>query len=725
MATMKRSIVPATFLLILACTLGLYAAGELRVAAVEGSVKVQRSTSHSWEELRRGEKIHDNDIVETFFQTKLILEYGIENMVIVGSNSKALFNITTRDNNGGTDINTTLFGGGMFVKAVRNSHVGIYTAHGVAQLDSGAISSVVEAKSGNTGFQILGGQAEVRNIAQQDSRQFNVGQTTVIRPGKAPTAPLYITYRHVSVLKHFFGDDYIEQELARANIKPTEEKAGERASFSARLDQQRQQAADEGMYKTLFSLNRIYGSIMADQSRDSRAYLPISRPERLFSNKAELALGADLAFANGQVYPAFHLVPSFFFPRFTLGLRVPLARNAGGTFSLNAAGVGGILDKIHHLSLELPGGDSASAVSLREIRDLTVGTGLVVRNFSSRNIYSVLTPLGLTGQFHRENIHVEAFVADLAGPRTGGMHLAFTPGLTYLGAGFTYDADYHTSSFKAADSRFIAWPVPAATVVPDRGTEKANALIYDLNFGFDLVDNYELRTGLLFQFAQKFTDARSDGAAVSLPGFFFEWRWMKAGASFQVETQRMLIGQLHSFYESNRQRLVYYNIDTSYQLTQNNILSRKRAAQGFSLNYAAQLRRGATLEFNYKQDFSTRNPFTETESDSTFRKNDFSFDLAFTLDSTVLGPIAYSRLRLQQEHGGYYPTGGRPFASWGFSTSLEILSKPLFLNLAFETGVHFSYLDLDVNQPARRFNNNIDPGDVLFELFLGIRWGLL
>jgi len=54
----------------------------------------------------------------------------------------------------------------------------------------------------------------------------------MIFPGKEPTAPLYITYKHVSVLKHFFGEDYIISELEAAGIKPTEDKSSRSSLLS-------------------------------------------------------------------------------------------------------------------------------------------------------------------------------------------------------------------------------------------------------------------------------------------------------------------------------------------------------------------------------------------------------------------------------------------------------------------------------------------------------------
>jgi hypothetical protein len=710
------------FLMLLFLASDLAAQLSLQVATLDGSAKIQRSTKRTWDDLAKGDKIYDNDIVETFFQTRMVVNYGSFNVVIMGSNSKALFNISKGADESYTNFNTTLFAGGMLIKAVKKTHVGVFTAHGVAQLDSGAISCIVEAKTGNTGFQMLGGSSEVRNIAQQDARQLGVGQTTVIRPGKAPTAPLYITSRHVVVLKHFFGNEYVDDELRASNIKPTEDKSGERPSFSASAEFEKK-GGDEGMYSSLFKVNKIYGSILADQKTRSRTYEPIVSSGTIFGTKWEVGLRAGMGVANQGVYPAMVIAPAYKSPLVNAGLRLPLVRAFDTPFGITVKGAAGILDKINHIQVRLPG--DSSHVALDNLNHYSLGDGVVVDHFSSANIYSVLRPLGLRVNVNLSDIHIRGFIADVSNGRVGGLHASLTPGLAAFGVGIYYDANQQVTELERDHSRFIAMPQPGENSFRDPGSAKGNARIYELNLGFDLVDTWEARIGLRFNFAQKFIDARTDGIVATLPGAYAEWRRVKLDATIYVETQRMLFGQFHSFYMSNRQRLVYNpenGITTMW--TQNNTLSRKRTAQGFRLRFSANPFRGSDLDLFYTQGLGTRVPFTQFENDSTYTKNDFSFGIAFRMNELLFAPISYGEFILQQIHGGYFPGGGVPFGSWGFETILNVTSIPLRFNIALEGGLRLAYIDLDVGVPSdQKFNNNIDAGDLLFELFLGARWG--
>jgi hypothetical protein len=716
-----RRLLPAGIVLLL-YAIELLAQPSLQASFIEGTAKVQRAGKRTWEELKNRDKIMDNDIVETFFQTTLAIDYGGVNSIVMGSNTKALFNITARSDGESVDFNTTIFAGGVFVKVVRNSHVGIFTSHGVAQIDSGAISAVVEAKTGLTGFQMLGGRAEVRNIAQQDAHQLTVGQTTVIRPGKAPTAPLYITYRHVAVLKHFFGDEYIERALLAGNITPTEDKSGEKPRFTADLNARRQ--SDGGIYKTLFNLNKIYGSIINERQSRLRSYLLIRRNPKLFNSKAVLAVNAAFGIANQGVYPMIVVAPSFAFSFADIGVRLALARNYSKPFDLNITGIAGILDKIDHVMVRLPG--DSSAVSVNAIEDLTLGNGFIVRHFNSCNTYSAIRPLGLNISINKDFLHTNLFVADLSGFSLGGVHVGLTPGLSYFGAGFYYDINQRGGAMNGAHSRFIEMPPDSIVTFRDPGAGIANINIYELNFGFDIVNVDELRMGLMFEFAQKILSARTDGLALSLPGWRVEWLRFKAGASFQIQTKRMLINQFHHFYMSNRQRQVYSSNDSITLWSQNNYLSEHRVARGFTLNLGANMLRGTELEFNYSQDFNTLTPFTTSEKDSLYSKNDFSFDIAFRVNQELLHSISYAEIIVRQVHGGYFPSGGFSFASWGFGVDLTVETIPLIANIAFEAGLRFSYIDLDTDRSTpQRFNNNLGPGDLLFDIFLGGRWGFL
>jgi hypothetical protein len=90
-----------------------------------------------------------------------------------------------------------------------------------------------------------------------------------------------------------------------------------------------------------------------------------------------------------------------------------------------------------------------------------------------------------------------------------------------------------------------------------------------------------------------------------------------------------------------------------------------------------------------------------------------------SINEAFVSKIEFAKIYLNQIHGGYYPKGGAYLTSWGFNTRFDILTDPLFFNLAFEAGLNFLYIDLNDDNGNFGFpNNNIDAGDNLLEFFL-------
>ena len=111
-----------------------FAQPSFKITLLDGTAKAQRAQKKTWESTYLGDDINDNDIVETYFQTKVVFHYGVDNSIILGSNTRCLFNIKEipQGDLKIINVNLTLFSGGVLVKSVTNSHVNIYTSNAVA-----------------------------------------------------------------------------------------------------------------------------------------------------------------------------------------------------------------------------------------------------------------------------------------------------------------------------------------------------------------------------------------------------------------------------------------------------------------------------------------------------------------------------------------------------------------------------------------------------------------
>jgi hypothetical protein len=696
---------------------GAFCEAVFDVISLDGSAKVQRVQKKDWEKLVIGSQVNDNDIIETYFQAKIVLQFGRGNVAILGSNSKALLNIREQKGDTGeafSEVNLTLFSGGCFVKAVSRCHISVYTSNAVGETDNGSFSAVVESKTGETGFQTLGGNVKSRNIAQKEGIRLVSGQTTMIFPGKEPTAPLYITTRHVSVLKHFFGDEYIEAELGSAGIKPTEETGTGTASMSqAMLAQQYGRSADQGMYKIPFSLNKIYGSILSDRDKNRVHFNAIKKPELFRERPLEIQEDNSFAMALGGAYPAFTVSPSYTGNIYSIGLRLPFAANYTTQLSMyDFSSAQGFFDLIDHVAVG-PFGDS-NFVRLGCLENYTIGDGLVVDGFNARNPYSLFHPLSLGGQVKINDFSAHAFIADLSSFSIGGIHLLYEPSIYHFGIGYFYDANQYQKTTDSYGYRFDVLPqANSNTEVLDSAM---SAFIYQLDLGVDILNEYDLYVAINIEFAQKLAGLSTDGWVLRAPSMRFDWSSMFFKTGLAFEGGRLVEGQFNSFYMSNRARVLASGGLHDTLITQNTMLSTHRSDGKAEFSFGITPVRGISIEANCAPMLYNRRAI---EGDPSANIGGVDFGLSLSVNDSLFAPIKWGTLYVRQTRTDLYPPRS-PFPSWGFQAGLELMTNPLLFGVGFSAGFTMYFLDLT------KYNDMVDPAtDNILEFSIGIRRGFL
>jgi hypothetical protein len=697
------------FLFLLVVAAGTAHSQVFEVIALDGSAKVQRVQKKEWEKMSIGSQLHDNDITESFFQTKCVLRFGKGNVVIIGSNSKVLLNIRERENSPGvvvSDVNLTLFSGACFVKAIAQAHIAVYTSNAVGETDSGSFSTVVESRTGETGFQVLGGKVKTRNIAQKEGIECNSGQTTMIFPGKEPTAPLYITYKHVSVLKHFFGEEYVQSEMDAAGIKPTEDRTSRSSTLlsDAMMEGRVRGDQDLSSYKIPFSLNKIYGAIISDREKRKRLFTPLKGSHAGINKGFYLEQRTSIALANGGVYPIVSLVPSYTSGGFDAGLRLPLASNYTGSMSMYGfSSFAGILDKIDHLSWESAGG--RISVGLGAQNDLTIGSGNVVSGFSNADPYSVLQPLGLSISFSTSDLGMQVFMADVSRFSMGGVHVAYAPATYHFGAGYFFDADqFHPISPKESN-RFKILPDTISDTV---AAAAFNAHIYEMDFAWDLLLSEDFQASFHADFAQKLKSGSTDGFVLKVPQIAVSWNRMQLLAGLVTESGRLVDGEFNAAYMANRWKMSGAS-GAKTLVTQNTILSEKRLCQGVDLSFAINPYKGTSIEFFLRQNLHE----THTFSIDTMKLGPGTdLSLSLCINDGLFKPVRFGEVYLRQDHSGLYPPHSALFSSWEFAAGASVATHPLYVGISLDANVCMRFLDLN-------FDNKVGPGDGLFSFSIG------
>lgn len=667
--------------------------------------------------------MQDNDIVETYFQTKLILLFGNSNIMILGSNSKVLLNIAPGNASGKISTSITLFNGGVFTKTISDCHTIVYTTNAVCEMDSGSVSSVADGKTGETGFQVLAGTVNVRNISQQKGKVLNAGLTTMILPNKEPTAPLYITHRHVTVLQHFFGDEYIKNELEISGIKPTDDQSSKRLSISQNITEKTAKYVDQGMYKSLFSPEKIYGAILEDQQK-FKFYLPQIRQTDAAASRGAVAFNFNAGIMPGNTKLNLSLSPSIRLSKFETGLQFRLSQNANSAMSFGATSLDGILDMVQFLRI----GNfiDSNIIYVGQISNYSMGYGLVVDNFSNVNPNLNFNSAGVTLQGNLwDTFHGKAFLGNISTPYYGGLYLSYTPAIYQFGVGYYFDIDQYKTKWPLDNFRFIPMSV-SETTVPSPTQDPANVHIFELNLGAEICSYYNFKMKLLLEYAQKLQKG-NDGVAARIPSIIFDINKMQFGGGLVVETGRMLSSQFNPFYTINRLRLknaANQNLPDTL-ITQNTYLSSDRRSTGISLIYRANPLNGMDVNVRYKQDFLSNDAInivrgtTETDTISDI-KGDFTLLLNFSINDSLVSFFKHAGIYFQQYHGKLYPSNGGFFSSWNMEFGFNFLTRPLFLNLAFEAGGKLLYIDA-----GKRLNNQIGSNESMFEIYAGLQWGFL
>ncbi len=707
---------------LLAASLVLMAREESFTAvSVEGTARVQRSNQYKWEKIDSGDRIFDNDIIETFFQTKVVLKFGDGNFIVLGSNSKVLCNIALKsvENEKIAEAGFTLFGGGIFSKAVKSCRINIYTANALAVFDSGSLTAIVETKRNETGFQALAGVIKIRNIAQQKAIDLRSGFTSIIQANREPTAPLYITQRHTEVLKHYFGNDYISSELDASNIKPTSDRSASNTGFVEPYSGRARGTTGEGTYKPLFNINRIYGSILDERNKYGYGYSPIKPAAFPMDNSRIVALQTDIGLSQDIFSP--RITPLFMFQHggFQGGVRLSVFKNADEDYVFGFSSLAGIIDKIEHISWEKK--DGSRLIHAGEMRNITFGYGLIVDNFSNINPNNAFHPLGVTGRLDlSDNFSIKTFVSDITLPVVSGIYMDLGAGIYRMGLGYAADFNQYLNTTAVSGSRYDLLSHTKATY-PAQPQNISHVHCYCVDLTADIVNNYDLQMRLVVEFAQKLFGG-NDGFVARLPSFHVTRHKLSCGGGGIIESGRLLSGQFDAGYMTNRYRIKNdkaYLTDTL--ITPNNFLPRDRRAFGISAFCKMNPFRGTDVDISYKQDISARNNISIVSNDSVVTQTvngDFSFNLRLAINDSLVKFIKYAEISLRQAHGRMYPAKGLPFAGWTFAGEYRISSIPVFNDFVFETAGRFFYID---KGPVR--NNRIERDDMATEISISINWG--
>ncbi len=697
--------------------------GVFKTVEIDGTAKVQASGENKWESLVIGEEIEGNSMVETFFKSRLILNYGSDNTLIFGPDSKVLLKVKEGEEGKELDsLKLTVFSGGLLMNSVSGVHVTVFSSNAVAIMDSGSVSTIVQSDAEHTGFQNIGGKAEVRNVSEKNTVTLNEGNTSVVLPDKKPSAPLYITHRHASVLKQFYGQEIVENQIDKNNIEPTENKSrGGTGTGQAYMEGQ---SVDQnvGVQKKVFSKDQIFGKVYEIQKEEEgRIYRDYEKPEYMKDAKGELRFTSDFGISAAGAYPGFTLAGGFNLSNFRAGLRLPLYKRAQTGMSMGFSSFAGVLDKIDYIKINSSNG--VFKTGLQSIENLTLGTGTVVRRFKGHNDYSALKPLGLKLNVENRYLDCNLFISDISNFRTGGAHLLFMPGGAWIGAGYYYDADQYESGLGREDSRYTVRPFSDEEYEISSPEDNYGVHILEGDFGAE----YYVKKWLGFRGVMVFSAMFGEGSGwVIEPSLKINYREFSFGIGYHSETGQMMSGLFGPGYQTHKTIIDSVVADSVYVNSLSGILNNEREANGFNVFFNSSPVKGLYITAEYTQDIVTRRTYeTDPDTSSELTDNNFEYRVSVCANDSLIPYIKYIDLYAQQTKGGYIPKGASFFASWSTEAGLDVMTIPLFFDIGIEGGIKFTYLDINHDLDEPEMYSRIDNTDYLVDFYIGVRWYFL
>lgn len=693
------------------------------VVSLDGKARVQHSEKYEWNPVSIGDIVYNEDIFETDYQTRLEIKFN-ENIIILGSNSKALINFKINSNNDSVrlELKLTLFNGAILTKTQKNCRLRVFTTNAIADADSATISIVADGKSGESAIQAISGFVNVRNITHSKGRMFQSGLTTMVLPNKEPSPALYMTNRHVTVLRQFFGDEFIREQLDLAGVKPTEEKSGKHLSFSKNYSPQAPQQINDEMYRSLFNVEKIYGSIVEDQFNSWGFYdhLHLSR-DVLQERKVHALISTVLGTGHEQSFSSYALSLEFNYRFFDAGLRFAInEKEQTGRLEMDFSSTEAVLDKIDYITF----GSYADSmfITAGSIDGVTFGNGLIVDGFRNNHPGIIYHNLGLNGYARFNNQYsIKAFVNNVADPCVGGVYLGLEPSSYYLGFGYFFDLDQQKSILNNKNFRYSPSVFPEN--VPE-GLNNAAVHIGEFSIGCDIILNYQLKARIFAEIAQKISNGKGDGNVVRIPSLYIDFSKTHLGLAVIFESGRLISGEFNQFYMIHRNFIFTDSVSTlTTRGSVNSILSPERRAVGASLDFGINPVRGLDMSVKLVQNFIEKRTFavsTDTSDSASAARLNYSLNLQCSINDSLIKFIRYAGIYFCENNGTYFPSERNPLVSWQSEAGIDIQTNPIMFNIAVESSLRYFYCE-----NAKTFDNHINRTEHIIEWYFGILWGFL
>jgi len=524
----------------------------VRTVRTDGEVQIKREGERKWGKLKKNNPLHDNDLVQTSFKSNCEIRMGDDNVLMLGTNSRFLINITEKSD-GFTEISITLFAGSIYSKIISNIRYFVYSSTAMGRTDKGIFNFTVDEASGICGFHVFAGSVTISNISVQGEQVVKPGDMTTVPPGGAPVAPTRINAKQMSILTRFYGADFINQEIEASGIEIVsssetgQESMGKKSETPTPNATPSTSSGGQRKLVRIFDKDALLGKIEAyEMQHEYRAKTP-AKNEALERYHYRLNLVLSPMRYRGKFFPDGFLRPGYFSDNLDVSLNLPVVAGPDGKTTVdNFNSIRDGLDKIQSVDYRY----RKHRLHIGDIRDLTIGSGVLMRNYSNRVLSDNVRNTGLLVHLENYQEGADLFMSDISTAHLAGLHLYHRDTTTVLGLAVIREAGQR-ANLNNGDFGFRNGEGSLPDTLPS--PDKVSQLFVQGDYQINLINNAFERTSLYASLVTCFWNNQPNLKAweLTLPGLNRLIGRFEYQASFFLGRNRLFRNRFNAFYEDN------------------------------------------------------------------------------------------------------------------------------------------------------------------------------
>ncbi len=569
--------------------------------ATGGKVQIQKEGERVWRTVDKKINISDGDILKTGYKSFVVIQVGEGNIVVVGSDSRALLNFGVYEGELNLEYTTTVtvFEGGVYFKWYKQSFLNVFTSNAVGRIAEGIFAAAFEPDAEKSTFTVMKSKLVTGNISRTRTSSTDAGFYTTISQDGDSEHPIPISAALVEKLRVYFGESFVAKELEANGLQIKDQDA-----VKAKSEPRSSKDLDVDIkLRTFFKGNDVFGNLDKKLAGERSYYQPPIWYDPVGDyNRFLIESGFHFSSALGEIYPGFYARGIWKSGKIKLGFNLPLESGQDG-FKVNTFGSGtGLLDKLYLFDYTPANG--RYEIHIGEIQNLTYNRGLLVRNFSNALHSQIEQPRGLVTQYHSRNrgdLHV--FIADLSNPSLIGSNYLYDNGLTAAGFSAVFDLN-QGGGLTIGDAGFNAEAAPIPSVPSATGLVWA----WDAYLEFNVLNDppFFINGYGGISFLYEGLSPSKGGRVFQAPGVeVYYKKWSLYFEGFFTDGEQFP-GYFNDFYLEDRTRMY---TDTAsgktYGLSQTERLGRMESERGARVGIDYQLLKGLWLGFGGGQNIGS------------------------------------------------------------------------------------------------------------------------